>query len=43
MVNHKDGNKENNVEANLEWTSYSNNTKHYYGGVGRMKAKNARF
>lgn len=29
-VNHKDGDKYNNVLSNLEWTSYSDNLKHSY-------------
>ncbi len=27
-INHKDGNKQNNQDANLEWASYSDNNKH---------------
>ena len=30
VVNHKDGNKLNNNINNLEWVSYSDNTKHWY-------------
>ena len=30
VVNHKDGNKQNNKKNNLEWVTSSENTKHYY-------------
>ena len=30
IINHKDGNKINNVASNLEWTNMSINTKHAY-------------
>lgn len=40
-VNHKDGNKQNNVYTNLEWVSRSSNIKHSYDVLGqrRMKGK----
>jgi len=37
-VNHKDGNKQNNCVNNLEWVSYSENTKHSYD-TGLLKKR----
>jgi len=37
-VNHKDGNKLNNILSNLEWSSRSNNMKHAFG-AGLKEAK----
>lgn len=36
-INHLDGNKENNVYWNLEWTTRSKNQKHSYAVLGRIK------
>jgi hypothetical protein len=36
-INHKDGNKINNSIKNLEWCTYSENTKHAYK-IGNMRA-----
>lgn len=35
IVNHKDGNKKNNVQPNLEWMTGSENTQHYYDEIKR--------
>lgn len=40
IVNHIDGNKENNNVTNLEWCSYSDNSLHAYRKLKRSIAKN---
>ena len=37
VVNHKDGNKLNNYKDNLEWISYSDNTKHFHQIIKKNK------
>ena len=39
IVNHKDGNKQNNNLENLEWISYSENNKHSYNTLNRKIAR----
>ena len=38
-VNHKDGNKKNNVASNLEWVTHSENGLHSFRVLGRKAAK----
>lgn len=38
QVNHKDGNKKNNMASNLEWVTGSENVKHSYDILGRTRS-----
>jgi hypothetical protein len=43
LINHKDGNKQNNHFENLEWCTYSENLKHAWDmglNQGNKKGKN---
>lgn len=43
FVNHRHGDKTDNRATELEWTSPSGNTIHYYKGVETMEERNAAF
>jgi len=38
-VNHKDGNKQNNLETNLEWVTHEENQKHFWNSERSYKAR----
>lgn len=39
IVNHIDGNKQNNCYLNLEWATVKENTQHYYTSVKALKER----
>lgn len=43
VVNHIDGNKQNNCVANLEWASYAENMKHWHSRLKQQQIRHTEY